>query len=126
MDEHQISSQAAFAKKTNIPPSTLSRWISDPTVTPEPYMLARVADRLTVRRVDRDRTYANLMAAAGHIADGPVEVDADELPPSAREVAALLGDQSPLAPNERERLGELLDILLRSYRKLSPDIKATR
>lgn len=118
IDDHGFPSRATFAKHTGVPQSTISRWMTDPTITPEPHMLARVADKLTVRRIDRDRLYGQLMAAAGHITEGPAADDKEELPAQARDVIALLGDGSPLDERERQRLGELLDILLRSYRKL--------
>lgn len=119
MDGYRLTSQAAFAKATKVPASSLSRWLTDPTVTPEPYMLDRVAERLSASAADRQRLYERLMVAAGHIPAPEAPDPTDDLPPEAREVGRLLGERSPLPKQEREMLAEMLSRLLSPYRATS-------
>lgn len=110
-----IETPTELANRTGQDPSTISRWVNNKT-TPTPARLRQVADHLG------PELYDELMAAAGHL---DAAEPARTLHPTAQHVQELLGEHSPLAPHERERVAEMLEILLRQYRKL-PAARRTR
>lgn len=114
MAERDIKSQAEFARRTGLQNSTVSRWLSGEG-TPDPKLLARVAERLTVVAEEEEAVYSALMEAAGHISSGG-EKKTRTMDPLARDLALMLGEHSPLSESERDLLAKLVGKIVDSFR----------
>jgi transcriptional regulator with XRE-family HTH domain len=97
-----------FARAAGTDPSVVLRWLSE-------------EQRPTIRSIDRiapvlGRTINELVLAAypDRLAD-PVEPAEN---PLVRELATMLADDSPLAPEDRRALQTVLDRMIDPYRKV--------